>query len=79
MNSPELVDSVNIDRFFCLNIRKRPVNGHVDSVLVRSRVSVQATHLDELADCLSAKHIMVSALDLIKVRTQVYARCTRVH
>jgi hypothetical protein len=37
MNSPELVDSVNIDRFFCLNMRKVPVNGHVDSVLVRSR------------------------------------------
>ena len=37
MKSPELVDSVNIDRFFCLNLRKGPVNGHVASVLVRSR------------------------------------------
>ena len=37
MNSPELVDSLNIDRFFCLNMRKGPVNGHIDSVLVRSR------------------------------------------
>jgi hypothetical protein len=37
MNSPELVDSVDIDRFFSLNMRKGPVNGHVDSVFVRSR------------------------------------------
>ncbi len=37
MNSPELVDSVKIDLFFCLNLRKEPENGHVDSVLVRSR------------------------------------------
>jgi hypothetical protein len=31
------VDSVNIDWFFCLNLCKGPVNGHVDSVLVHSR------------------------------------------
>ena len=37
MNSPELVDSVKIDRFFCLNLRKGPLNGHVAFVLVRSR------------------------------------------
>ena len=37
MKLPELVDSVNIDWFLCLNLRKGPVNGHVDSVLVRSR------------------------------------------
>jgi hypothetical protein len=37
MKLPELVDSVNIDWFFCLNLRKGPVNGHLDCVLVRSR------------------------------------------
>ena len=42
-------------------------------------VSVQATHLDEPADCLSAKHIIASALDLIIDRAHVYAWSTDVH
>jgi hypothetical protein len=42
-------------------------------------VSVRATHLDELADFLPAKDIMVSALDLIIDRAHVYAWCIRVH
>jgi hypothetical protein len=37
MKLPEIVDSLNIDWFFCLNLRKGPLNGHVSSVLVRSR------------------------------------------
>ena len=37
MNSPELVDPVNIDRYFSLKLRKGLVNGHVPFVLVRSR------------------------------------------
>lgn len=37
MKSPELVDSVNIDRFSCLNLRKGFVNDQLESVLVRSR------------------------------------------
>ena len=37
---------------------------------------VTPTYLDEPADFLSAKHIMGSALDLIKDRTHVYACCT---
>jgi hypothetical protein len=40
---------------------------------------VRATHLDEPADCLSAKHIMAIVSYLINDRTQVYARCARVH
>jgi hypothetical protein len=42
-------------------------------------VSVQATHLDKLADCLCAKRIIASALDLIIDRDHVYAWCTHVH
>ena len=56
--------------------------GNLRQVMVRGLqkvVSVRATHLDEPADCLSAKHIIVSALDLIKVRAHIYAWCIRVH
>ena len=50
----------------------------VIDVFARRIVSVQATHLDELADCLPAKHIIASALDLIIDRAHVYAWCTHV-
>jgi hypothetical protein len=46
---------------------------------VSAAVSVPPTHLDELADCLSAKHIIASALDLIIDRAHVYPWCTHVH
>jgi len=42
-------------------------------------VSVRATHLDEPADCLSAKHIKAIVSYLINDRAHIYAWCIRVH
>ena len=43
------------------------------------KVSVRATHLDEPADCLSAKHIKAIVSYLINDRAHIYAWCIRVH